>query len=128
MAKVIIKSGHIYPIGRSDESVAVPVKARSRAAAGRGDVLQYAGGARRYTRWDGESEQLNVTLAAGVSNDIVKKLVSWVGQTIVWRDWTGIVVWCQLQDVGASHEVLLPTSAATEIALTLITITQTAEV
>ena len=128
MAKVIIRSGHIYPIGRSEESVAVPVNARSRVAAGRGDVLQYAGGARRYTRWDGESEDLSITLAPGVSNDIVKKLISWVGQTVVWRDWTGIVVWCQLQDVGASHEVLLPTSAATEISLSLITITQTAEV
>ena len=128
MAKVIIKSGHIYPIGRSEESVAVPVKGRSRAVAGRGDVLQYAGGARRFTRWDGESERFTVNLAAGVSNDIVKKLVSWVGQTVVWRDWTGIVVWCQLQDVAAKHAVVLPTSAAIETSLSLITITQTAEV
>ena len=128
MAKVIIKSGHIYPIGRSEESVAVPVKGRSRAVAGRGDVLQYAGGARRFTRWEGESERFTVNLAAGVSNDIVKKLVSWVGQTVVWRDWTGIVVWCQLQDVAAKHAVVLPTSAAIETSLSLITITQTAEV
>ena len=128
MAKVIIRSGHIYPIGRSAESVAVPVKERTRASAGRGQTLQYAGGARRYTRWDGEAEDLSIILAAGVSNDIVKKLVSWVGQTIVWRDWTGLVVWCQLQDVAARHAVVIPTSAAVEIALTLITITQTAEV
>ena len=128
MAKVIIRSGHIYPIGRSAESVAVPVKGRSRASAGRGQVLQYAGGARRHTTWEGESEQLSVILAAGVSNDIFKKLVSWVGETVVWRDWTGIVVWCQLQDVAATHSILLPTSATTEISLSLITITQTAEV
>ena len=128
MAKVIIRSGHIYPIGRSEESVGIPVTARSRTAAGRGQVLQYAGGARRYTRWDGEAEQLTVTLAAGTSNDIIKKLVSWVGQTVVWRDWTGIVVWCQLQNVAAAHAVALPTSAAVETKLTLITITQTAAV
>ena len=128
MAKVIIKSGHIYPIGRSAESVAVPVRGRTRTSAGRGQVLQYAGGARRYSRWEGESERFTVNLAAAVSNDIIKKLISWVGQTVVWRDWTGMVVWCQLQDVAARHAVVIPTSAAAETTLTLITITQTAEV
>ena len=127
MANVTVRSGRIHPATRPTESVAVPVTGRYRSNAGRGQVLQYAGGVRRHTRWVGESEIFNIRLAAGVDHATFTALRSWVGETVVWRDWTGAVVWAQLQDVGVGHEVRLP-SAASEVALTLVTTTQTAEV
>ena len=128
MANVVVRSGRIHPINRPEDSVALPVVGRIRSSAGRGNVLQYAGGARRHTRWAGESEQLSVRTAPGVDINTVKTVLSWIGETVVWRDWTGLVVWCQLQDAYSSHEIRLPTSAAAELSLTLVTTTETAEV
>ena len=118
----------MHPANRPEDSVALPVVGRTRSTAGRGNVLQYAGGARRHTRWVGEAEQLSVRVAAGVDIETVQTVLSWVGETVVWRDWTGLVVWCQLQDVFALHEVWVPTSAAAEVSITLATTTGTAEV
>ena len=126
MATLRIPAAWLNPADNPALGIEIGWQTLGGQTAPRGEVRMLATGAKRAVEWPGLDESITLTIPYMLYSEL-RRVESWQGQSVVWRDASGRIHWCRIQQVATSDSNMFD-DKVNAVSLTLTPVTNTARV